>query len=177
MIALIRDGVEQGGVWADLGAGTGAFTRVLGELLGPRGLIYAVDRDARALQAQRFMVADGAGSARVQVIHADFTQPLALPPLNGALKANALHFVKEQETMLARVSCSLRPGGSLLLVEYDVAEAHSWLPYPVPRARFSELANVAGLGTPKVIGKRRSPSSGIEMYAAVLVRGLREAVA
>ena len=46
MIELIRGGVPgAGGVWADLGAGTGNFTWALRELLGTHGLIYSVDRD------------------------------------------------------------------------------------------------------------------------------------
>ena len=54
MLGLIRGGVDApGGTWADLGAGTGNFTRVLGELLGPRGTIYAVDRDRKAIERQR----------------------------------------------------------------------------------------------------------------------------
>ena len=50
-VALIRAGVgEQGGRWADIGAGEGAFTLALADLLGPGGQIIAVDRDAGALR-------------------------------------------------------------------------------------------------------------------------------
>ena len=39
MVALIRGGVPRaGGVWADLGAGTGNFTWALAELIGPQGM-------------------------------------------------------------------------------------------------------------------------------------------
>ena len=42
---LIRTGVPgRGGVWADLGAGSGVFTRALADLLGPEGQVFAVDR-------------------------------------------------------------------------------------------------------------------------------------
>ena len=44
--ALIRSAVtEPGGKWADLGAGTGTFSRALATLLGPAGTVYAVDHD------------------------------------------------------------------------------------------------------------------------------------
>ena len=50
MINLIRPGVEQGReVWADLGAGTGNFSRALAVLLGPTATIYAVDRSPSVL--------------------------------------------------------------------------------------------------------------------------------
>ena len=50
-VGLIRAAVEPGGTWADIGAGQGAFTLALADLLGPGGRIVAVDRDARVLRA------------------------------------------------------------------------------------------------------------------------------
>ena len=50
-VGLLRAAVEPGGTWADIGAGQGAFTLALADLLGPGGRIVAVDRDARALRA------------------------------------------------------------------------------------------------------------------------------
>ena len=51
LVGLIEGGVtERGGRWADLGAGEGAFTLALADLLGPGAHITAVDRDAGALK-------------------------------------------------------------------------------------------------------------------------------
>ncbi len=61
MVALIRGAIETPGeTWADLGAGTGNFTRALRELLGPQGTIYAVDRDGKAITSQRTALAHAA---------------------------------------------------------------------------------------------------------------------
>ena len=49
-VGLLRGAVEPGGTWADVGAGSGAFTLALADLLGPGGRIVAVDRDAAALR-------------------------------------------------------------------------------------------------------------------------------
>ncbi|AXY77655.1 hypothetical protein D3H65_28355 [Paraflavitalea soli] len=40
-------------VWADLGAGTGLFTRALAQLIGENSTIYAVDRKDTDLQQIR----------------------------------------------------------------------------------------------------------------------------
>jgi ubiquinone/menaquinone biosynthesis C-methylase UbiE len=171
MIALIRDGVPvPGGTWADLGAGTGNFTWALRELLGPQGTIYAVDRDARAIRRQREALALAPTGAAIHLLQADFTHPLDLPALDGVLMVNALHFVRDQAAVLALVVARLRPGGRLVLVEYDVGAAVPWVPFPVPFERFPSLALGAGLSAPILIGTRRSPSSGIVMYACVAVR-------
>ena len=59
-VGLIRAGVEGSGPrWLELGAGEGAFTLALADLLGAGGQILATDRDSRALRA-----ADGAGRRR-----------------------------------------------------------------------------------------------------------------
>lgn len=171
MVALIRAGVAgAGGIWADLGAGTGNFTWALRELLDPQGTIYAVDRDARAVARQRDALRQAAPGARIVPIQADLTQRLELPPLDGVLMANALHFIRDQEGLLRRVAGWLRPGGRLVLVEYDTRRPIPWVPFPVPSDRFPQLAAAAGLTGGPLIGTRRSPSSGSVMYAGLALR-------
>jgi ubiquinone/menaquinone biosynthesis C-methylase UbiE len=169
MVALIRGGVAlAGGVWADLGAGTGNFTWALRDLLGPQGTIYALDRDRRAIERQHAAIAQvGEPSATIVPLQADFTRSLDLPPLDGVLMANALHFVRDQPAALALIAGYLRPGGRLLVVEYELAEPRAWVPFPVPFERFQTLVAQAGLASPTLVGTRRSPSSGIGMYTGV----------
>ena len=169
--ALIRQAVTTpGGVWADLGAGSGTFSRALAALLGPAGTVYAVDRDRRALATLATPHGDSPGAAVVPVV-GDFTRPLALPPLDGALLANALHFVDsgDQAAVLGRVAALLRPGGALVLAEYDRRAASRWVPHPVAPARFAALAAAAGLSEPALIGERASAYGGV-LYAAVARR-------
>lgn len=169
MVELIRGGVPgPGGVWADLGAGTGNFTRALRELLGPSGTIHAVDRDGRAVAALAGLAEQPGGA--VLPLQADIAQPLRLPPLDGALTANALHFIRDQAAALGLIAGRLRAGGRMLVVEYDLAEPLRYVPYPLPPARLADLAAGAGLGQPTVVGRRVSPSSGVAMYAAVAMR-------
>jgi ubiquinone/menaquinone biosynthesis C-methylase UbiE len=171
IVALIRGGVPtQGEIWADLGAGTGNFTWALRELLGPHGTIYAVDRDGKAIRAQRERLAQAISGAAIHPLQADFTGPLDLPTLDGVLMANALHFIRDQPAVVERLSGYLRPGGRLLLVEYDARFTLPWVPFPVPFERFQSLAAGAGLGNTALLDTRRSPSSGVVMYAAVATR-------
>lgn len=165
MVRLIQGGIpSRGGVWADFGAGTGNFTRALRERVGETAAIYAIDQDRRALaQLQRAL-------PEVHTQHADFTQPLDLPPLDGILMANALHWIQRQEAMLRQIAAYLRPGGHFLIVEYETAQARSYIPHPVPYSCFESLADGAGLADVRCLGERRSPSGGIGMYAAVGTR-------
>jgi ubiquinone/menaquinone biosynthesis C-methylase UbiE len=145
-LALLAPGLEgrqgQGGTWADLGAGSGSFTRALAELLGPLSIIHAVDRDARALRSLH--ASNGAGLPHITVLHGDFSRDLSLPPLDGILMANSLHFHGDACRLLRHAARWLKPGGMLIVVEYDIAAPSIWVPHPLPWTRFPAAAECAG---------------------------------
>jgi ubiquinone/menaquinone biosynthesis C-methylase UbiE len=167
--ALIAGAVPaQRGVWADVGAGDGTFTRALAARLGPAGRIYAIDRDASAVAALERWAATA--PAQVIPVHADFTHPLELPEhtapgLDGMLLANVIHYVPEPGLVLSRLVRLVRPGGRVVIVEYDGRAANRWVPYPIPSTRLPALAGAAGLSTPVVTGTRRSAFGGM-LYVA-----------
>src|SRR5213079_2399942 len=92
-VGLLARGITQGegGVWADLGAGAGAFTLALADLIGPGGVIYSIDKDQRALRQQEQAMRARFPATTVHYLAADFTRPLDLPQLDGVVMANALH--------------------------------------------------------------------------------------
>jgi ubiquinone/menaquinone biosynthesis C-methylase UbiE len=141
-VRLLRGGVTPGGTWADLGAGTGAFTLALAELVGPTGEVIAVDRDRGALrELERSVRRDG---ATVRTMSADFTKPIDLPLLDGIVMANSLHFVKDKVPVLALVHHMLKPSGRLLLVEYDADRGNTWVPHPMSFETWRALAEANG---------------------------------
>lgn len=170
IVTLLRDAVPAagGGVWAELGAGTGNFTWALAELLGSAATIWAVDRDLGAITALGRRMIAAPAAATIVPRQADFTQWLGLPDLDGVLLANALHFVADQPALLRRVVARLKPGGRLVVAEYDVTQRLRYVPYPVPFGRLAELAAELELPAPRLAGRRRSPSSGIDIYVGVV---------
>lgn len=165
-VALLRPGIAApGGVWADLGCGTGAFTLALADLLGPGATIYAVDRDRRAL-------AENAAQARVRFpavtllpVRADFTDAFDLPPLDGVVMANSLHFVRDKLPVLRAVRALLKPDGRLLLVEYNADAGNPWVPHPLSYPTWERLASAAGFREPHPL--HRVPSRFLrEIYSA-----------
>jgi ubiquinone/menaquinone biosynthesis C-methylase UbiE len=168
-VQLIADGIEagEGGVWADLGAGSGAFTLALRDVAGPATEIYAVDRDSSALSSLRAAFDRQFPGSSIHLQSADFTRPLELPPLDGILAANSIHFVRDHAAFLGRWRGYLKPDGRLVLVEYDTDEGNRWVPYPVSFASLSTVAKAAGFSEPVLLGSRGSRFLD-RMYAAAM---------
>lgn len=157
-VALLRPAVEAagpGGTWADIGAGEGAFTLALADLLGPDGRIVAVDRDRRALRSNEKAVGARFPAIVLTARVADLTGELALPELDGLVAANSLHFVPRvrQVAVITALAAHLRPGGSFVVVEYDADHGNPWVPHPFAYAAWERLAAAAGLVDTRRIGR------------------------
>jgi ubiquinone/menaquinone biosynthesis C-methylase UbiE len=168
-VALLRDGVVGGGMmWADLGSGDGAFTLALADLLGPAGKITSVDRDRNALNRQVAAMRRRFPAAQVTYRQADFAQPLGLPPLDGIVMANSLHFCKDKRPVLKIILTALRPGGRLVLVEYGTDQGNHWVPFPMTFTTWQGIAQEAGFVETRLIATRPSRFLG-HIYAALSI--------
>jgi ubiquinone/menaquinone biosynthesis C-methylase UbiE len=167
LIGLLREGIDtQGGDWADLGAGEGAFTLALAELLGPGAHITAVDRDSGALRRLTEEMGRRYPATRTDVMGADFTRPLSLDGLDGVVMANSLHFLRDKRPVLAAVHAMLRPGGRLIVVEYGADRGNPWVPHPFSYQRWETMAADAGFERTRRLGTLPSRYLG-SMYSAI----------
>jgi SAM-dependent methyltransferase len=166
---LLRGGIPfAGGTWADLGSGMGAFTLAIAELIGPSGLIYSVDTDRSTLRRQEEIMRSRFPSASVIYRAADFTRPMDLPALDGVVMANSLHFVnpKLKLAIVSLVKGYLKPGGRLLLVEYNVDTGNMWVPHPISYKSWEALALLAGFSSTRLMVVK--PSRFLkEIYSAI----------
>ena|SRR5579859_1291144 len=166
-VYLLRKGVPaQGGIWADFGSGAGAFTLALADLIGPTGEIYSVDKDRNALREQERAMRSRFPDTSVHYLGADFTRRLDLPPLDGVVMANSLHFLRQKEPMLQLVCSYLKPGGRLLVVEYDSDRGNMWVPYPFSYHTWEVLARQNGFSSTQLLATVPSRFFG-GMYSAV----------
>ena len=168
-VALLRGGIDQpGGVWADFGSGTGAFTLALADLIGPQGVIYSIEQDRSALAQQERALREGFPDSIVHYRAADFTRPIrdSMPALDGIVMANALHFHRSQEPVVQLLQGYLRPQGRFILVEYNIEQGNSAVPYPVSYRMWAELARRCSFTHTQLLMTR--PSRFLkEIYSAV----------
>jgi ubiquinone/menaquinone biosynthesis C-methylase UbiE len=167
---LLRDGIlSPGGVWADLGSGRGAFTLALADLLGPGGMIYAVDRDRSALNVLQRRMRAQYPEVQLHPITADFNDPLELPHLDGIVMANSLHFQPHPLRAVRQAYSYLERGGRFILVEYNLQLGKYPVPYPVPLDAWVDIARQTGFVSTQLLRTRPSSTMG-EIYSACSVK-------
>jgi SAM-dependent methyltransferase len=169
-VELLREGIPRmGGFWADFGSGDGAFTLALAELVGPLGVIYSIDKDRRALARQEDAMKRRFPKRPVESVHyvkADFTNPVDLPPLDGIVMANALHFHRNKQPLVRMLKSYLRQGGRMLLVEYNTDSGNVWVPHPLSFSSWVDLASQSGFEETSLLATY--PSRFLrEIYSAI----------
>jgi len=171
-VQLLQDGIHiSDGVWADIGSGRGAFTLALADLLDTSGTIISIDMDRSVLQAQQRLLQTHFPDLAVQYHVADFTQKLDLPPLDGVIMANALHFVQGKGSVLRLIHSYLKDTGRLILVEYDTDRGNRWVPYPLSYPTWERLATQHGFVCTRLMQTKPSSFLG-QFYSACSEKGL-----
>lgn len=110
---------------ADIGAGTGVFTRLIADEVGPGGKVYAVDISSSFLD---HIAAESKRLGQKQVTTIRGTQDSTnLPPnsIDLAFLCDVYHHLEHHEAVLASIHRALKPGGRLVLVEFDRVEGKS----------------------------------------------------
>jgi hypothetical protein len=145
--------------WCDLGCGGGTFTIALAESLAFGSTIHAVDLDQRALGG----IPDQYHGVTIRKVLGDLRSPgLRLPPVDGILMANSLHFIQDQRLFLRK---PLSVTARFLIVEYERSRPSLWGPYPVGFETLRELFSETGVQRVEKLATRRSRFGG-SMYSA-----------
>jgi trans-aconitate methyltransferase len=168
-INLIRyDGLSQefNATWADLGSGSGLFTYALASVLPIGSVIYAVDQQTVVLGKH-----SNPKNTIIRQQQANFiTDELHLPPLDGILMANSLHFVKDKVALIQKLSNYLKENSGFLIVEYDTDAANKWVPFPVSYQKLKLLFKQTGYIKVTKLQEKPSLYGRANLYATYISR-------
>ncbi|MEJ2052360.1 MAG: class I SAM-dependent methyltransferase [Calditrichaceae bacterium] len=116
---------DHSNLWADLGCGDGLFTHALASLLPPQSHIYAIDKNFHQIDSDK-------PDIEITFIKSDFgIDNLSLPPLDGILMANSLHFIRDKTAIIQKLLKHLNENGFFIIIEYDTVRANPWVPITI----------------------------------------------
>ena len=102
----------------DLGTGLGHVAFMVAGMLDPGGSVVGVEQAERPLEvAERRRAA--AGMENVEFVHADVREFSAAEPFDAIVERLLLFHLPDREEVLRRQLDALRPGGTMVLIEFD----------------------------------------------------------
>jgi SAM-dependent methyltransferase len=123
---------RQGERVADIGAGSGYFTRRISRAVGPSGVVWAVDIRPEILavleeRARR----DGLTNIRLQQVEPEDPQ-LPAGRVDTVLMVDTLHYVKDRGAYAKKLRAALAPGGRVVIIDFvpKSPEERPWGPPP-----------------------------------------------
>jgi predicted methyltransferase len=122
-------GVRRGMAVADIGAGTGLFTRLFAERVGPGGKVYAVDISKpfienimRTTREQGYVNVEGVVNSQKEV-------KLRSASIHLAFLVDTYHHFEYPASMLSSIHASLKAGGRLVIIDFrrDPHRSSRWV--------------------------------------------------
>lgn len=133
------------GDWvADIGAGTGLYSLMFAEKVGADGQVFAEDIEVLFLDLITRRSADADINNITSVLGREDDVTLPESSMDVVFIADTYHYFGDRETVMRSVLRSLKPGGSLILVEFDI-EAGEPRPEYKSHVRFGKAAVIAEL--------------------------------
>lgn len=162
----------------DVGCGALGWLRILSEWVGPSGQVVGTDIDGRLLDAARsFLASEGISNVELVVddLFASKLQPHTFDLVHARYVIAPLGRGSEQVAAHQRL---VRPGGSLVLEEWDLGSWHFNPPAPAAERLIRLLAEIfaglggeAGRGLPDLLREIGIEEPGIDAHVIALEPG------
>lgn len=111
-------GIQAGMRIADLGSGSGLFTRPLAKQVGSSGVVYAIDVDEKLL-AHVSKTATELGLANVRPILADANDAQLPEPVDLIVIIDTLHHIPTPSEYVKGLRKYLRKGGRVAIIDFS----------------------------------------------------------
>jgi ubiquinone/menaquinone biosynthesis C-methylase UbiE len=149
--------VQPGTRVADLGAGDGTFTVALARRVGSSGRVYATEIDDEQLADIRQAATDAELSNVTAIKGAISRTNLPEACCDALFSRVVYHHLTEPAAINADVFRAIRPGGRLLIIDFEPGGIMDWLGRPETADRHG------GHGTPKETVVREVTAAGFQL--------------
>lgn len=138
--------LRPGAVVADIGAGSGYFALRIAKEVGPTGRVYAVDVSPEMIVHLNRRLRD-AGVANVQTILAAPDDPLLSDAsVDRFFICDTWHHIDDQAKYLGLMKRMLRPGGQVVMIDFQKRELPVGPPMAMKIARGDLVKQMEGAG-------------------------------
>jgi len=137
--------IKEGEIIADIGAGSGYFTLRLARHVGDKGRIYAVDVSPEMIRHLNGRIRD-LGVLNVSSILAAPDDPLLPQPVSRFLIVDVWHHVEDQAGYLELMKKGLKPGGQVVMIDFQKRELPVGPPVDMKISREDLLKQMEGAG-------------------------------
>lgn len=107
---------------ADIGAGTGFFTRLFAARVGPEGRVYAVDIAADFLRHIDAQARERGVTNITTVLNKDRSAELPAESIDLAFICDVYHHFEYPRSMMRSIRRALRPGGEVVVIDFYRSE-------------------------------------------------------
>lgn len=114
-------GLKPGDWVGDIGSGTGLYTLLFAEKVGETGQVFAEDIEPLFLDLVTRRAADADLDNITAVLGRADDVTLPASALDIVFIADTYHYFDDREAVMRSIFEALKPGGSLVLVEFDLA--------------------------------------------------------
>ena len=154
-LLLRASGIQPGMRVLDLGTGIGNVAMLVAELVGPQGQVVGIDNSSRLLD-----VAASRAAARPQLRFAlgDVRSWRDAEPFDAIVGRLILFHLADPVSVVRHHAASLRPGGLLLALDFDLGASRAEPPLPVVTEALGWVnAAFRHAGASPAIGTRLAP--------------------
>ncbi|SCZ52206.1 class I SAM-dependent methyltransferase [Thiohalomonas denitrificans] len=139
-------GLEAGQAVADIGAGTGLFTLMFAEAVGSEGRVYAVDISRsfirnieRRAEEREFDNVEG-------IVNNQRSVELPARAVDMAFLSDTYHHFEYPHEILASVHRSLRPNGTLVVIDFRKEGGSGWVQGHVRAKKTTVIEEIESAG-------------------------------
>ena len=116
-------GIGPGSAVADIGAGTGLFSRPFAAAAAPHGVVYAVDVNDELL-AHIEKTAAEQGLTNLKAVRARDDDPALPEKVDVIFMCDTLHHIGNRGPYLRNLKRHLEPGGRVAIIDFDEISPH-----------------------------------------------------
>lgn len=141
-------GVRRGMSVADIGAGTGLFTRLFAETVGPRGKVYAVDISRPFVDNIARMPRKKKQAPIVGIVNTQTDTRLPPNSIDLAFISDSYHHFEAPEPTIQSIHRALRRNGLLVVIDFkrEAGKSSAWVIEHVRGGKAETVAEIERLG-------------------------------